>query len=76
MIRRTIKIRGFQDAQEFNRKCIHFTFDMDLAQGKYLIDAKSIMGIFSIDLEKTAELQADTEDEALIDETFKDFIVS
>ena len=49
-------------------------FDVDLAQGKYLVDAKSIMGIFSLDMEKPLELCANTNDEALIHEKFKAFI--
>ena len=36
--------------------------------------AKSIMGIFSLDMEKPLELCANTNDEALIDEKFKAFI--
>ena len=62
------------NVQEFNRICGHMDFDVDLAQGKYLVDAKSIMGIFSLDMEKPLELCANTNDEALIDEKFKAFI--
>ena len=43
-------------------------------RAKYLVDAKSIMGIFSLDMEKPLELCANTNDEALIDEKFKAFI--
>jgi len=48
--------------------------DMDLQSGKYYVDAKSIMGIFSLDLSKPLILNADTDDEELIKETFADFI--
>ena len=47
---------------------------MDLQSGKYYVDAKSIMGIFSLDLSKPLILNADTNDEHLIKETFADFI--
>ena len=44
-----------------------FDYDIDLVSGRYAIDAKSIMGIFSLDLSKPIKLQAHTEDpEALI----------
>ena len=36
---------------------------MDLQSGKYYVDAKSIMGIFSLDLSKPLILNAGTEDE-------------
>ena len=80
MVKRNIVLGNVANVQEFNRICGHMDFDVDLAQGKYLVDAKSIMGIFSLDLskpikmEKPLELCANTNDEALIDEKFKAFI--
>ena len=47
---------------------------MDLQSGKYYVDAKSIMGIFSLDLSKPLVLNADTDDEKLVRDTFADFI--
>ncbi len=41
---------------------------------KYYVDAKSIMGIFSLDLSKPLVLNAGTDDEQKIKETFADFI--
>ena len=38
-----------------------FDFDFDLISGRYVIDAKSIMGIFSLDLSKPIELAIHTE---------------
>ena len=62
------KVKGFvNDISRFNT-------DFDLISGRYVIDAKSIMGIFSLDMEKPLELCANTNDEALIDEKFKAFI--
>ena len=74
MVKRNIVLGNVANVQEFNRICGHMDFDVDLAQGKYLVDAKSIMGIFSLDMEKPLELCANTNDEALIDEKFKAFI--
>ena len=74
MVKRNIVLGNVAIVQEFNRICGHMDFDVDLAQGKYLVDAKSIMGIFSLDMEKPLELCANTNDEALIDEKFKAFI--
>ena len=48
--------------------------DVDIVSGRYVIDAKSIMGIFSLDLSKPLILNAGTEDEQKIKETFADFI--
>lgn len=63
-----------QDADKFNKLCSKFDCDMDLQSGKYYVDAKSIMGIFSLDLSKLLVLNAGTDDEQKIKETFADFI--
>ena len=70
MVKLTVKIVSMQDADKFNK----LDCDMDLQSGKYYVDAKSIMGIFSLDLSKPLILNADTDDEELIKETFADFI--
>ena len=49
------KVKGFvNDISRFNT-------DFDLISGRYVIDAKSIMGIFSLDLSKPIELAIHTE---------------
>ena len=40
-----------------------YPFDLDLRSGKYLVDAKSILGIFSLDLSKPVELEILSDDE-------------
>ena len=74
MVKLTVKIVSMKDADKFNKLCSKFDCDMDLQSGKYYVDAKSIMGIFSLDLSKPLILNADTDDEELIKETFADFI--
>ena len=68
MVKLTVKIVSMQDADKFNKLCSKFDCDMDLQSGKYYVDAKSIMGIFSLDLSKPLILNADTDDEELIKE--------
>ena len=74
MVKKTVKINTMQEANQFNKICSRFDCDMDLARGKYYVDAKSIMGIFSIDLSETLELVADTDEEEKIEKMFADFI--
>ena len=52
MVKLTVKIVSMQDADKFTKLCSKFDCDMDLQSGKYYVDAKSIMGIFSLDLSK------------------------
>lgn len=50
---------------------------MDLQSGKYYVDAKSIMGIFSLDLSKPIDLAIHTEDNLNeILEALKPYIIS
>ena len=74
MTERIVRINSMKEADEFNKICSKFACDMDLASGKYYVDAKSIMGIFSLDLSSSLKLLADIEDAAAIDEAFQKFI--
>lgn len=69
-----ISLNSIDKVKSFVNDISKFDFDFDLVSGRYVIDAKSIMGIFSLDMEKPLELCANTNDEALIDEKFKAFI--
>ncbi len=54
-----------------------YSFEMDLKSGRYVVDAKSILGIFSLDLSNNIDLEihSDNEDEvAKLLEDIKDFI--
>lgn len=45
-----IKLSTIQDVQNFVRDLTAYSGDADLECGRYVVDAKSIMGIFSLDL--------------------------
>lgn len=75
MIKKSVKIGSIKEAERFNHICSKFSCDVDLQAGKYYIDAKSIMGIFSLDLELPLTLLVDTDDEIEVIEKFKNFIV-
>ena len=50
--------------------------DMDIVSGRYVIDAKSIMGIFSLDLSKPIDLNIHSENDVdAILEKLQPFIV-
>ena len=57
----SIKLSNVQDIREFVNLVILADYDVDLVQGRYVIDAKSIMGIFSLDLLSPINLVAHTE---------------
>ena len=78
MVKLTVKIVSMQDADKFNKICSKFDCDMDLQSGKYYVDAKSIMGIFSLDLNEPTTLNIHATDSEMgpILEAIKPYIVS
>jgi phosphotransferase system HPr-like phosphotransfer protein len=56
-----IKLFTIQEVREFVNQVILVDFEVDLVQGRYIIDAKSIMGIFSLDLLSPITVVAHTE---------------
>ena len=45
-----------KEFRELVNEITKFDYDFDLVSGRYVIDAKSIMGIFSLDLSKPIDL--------------------
>ena len=51
-----ISLNSIGKVKSFVNAISQFEFDFDLISGRYVIDAKSIMGIFSLDLSKPIAL--------------------
>ena len=52
----SISLNSIDKVKSFVNEITKFDNDFDLVSGRYVIDAKSIMGIFSLDLSKPIEL--------------------
>ena len=69
-----ILLKSINDGKDFVNTVSRFDFDVDLTSGRYVVDAKSIMGIFSLDLGNPIKVDIHSDDcaefEALI-EKFK-----
>ena len=51
-----ISLNSIDKVKSFVNDLTKFDTDFDLVSGRYVIDAKSIMGIFSLDLSKPIDL--------------------
>ena len=62
---KTVKIclNSIDKVKSFVNDITKFDTDFDLVSGRYVIDAKSIMGIFSLDLSKPIDLSIHAEEE-------------
>ena len=65
----TVLLSSINDVKNFVNIVSKYDCDIDLASGRYVVDAKSIMGIFSLDLSKpiTVEIQSDDCEKVLED---------
>ena len=73
-----VLINTIDKAKKFAQTCEHYSCDIDLSHGRYMIDAKSIMGIFAFDLTKVLTVTihtSDTEEQKRFNEEMRDFKV-
>ena len=71
-----ISLNSIDKVKSFVNDTTKFDYDFDLVSGRYVIDAKSIMGIFSLDLSRPIDLNIHAEenvDEVL--ETLKPYMI-
>ncbi len=52
-----ILLSSINDVKDFVNIVSKYDADIDLTSGRYVVDAKSIMGIFSLDLSKPIKLE-------------------
>ena len=71
-----ISLNSIDKVKSFVNDITKFDYDFDIVSGRYVIDAKSIMGIFSLDLSRPIDLNIHAEenvDEVL--ETLKPYMI-
>lgn len=61
----TINLNDFNQIKKFNKNVSTFKSDIDLIKGRYIIDAKSTIGIFTLDLSVPVDvvIHSDNEEE-------------
>ena len=66
MSRRKIKLVTPEDITDFVNMCSKYECDVNIYDGSTIVDAKSMIGVFSIQQGKVIEVQAITHDENVI----------
>ena len=70
-----IQLNSINDVKVFVNTVNKYSYDIDLTSGRYVVDAKSIMGIFSLDLSKPIKVEIFADNcQELLDE-MKPFMV-
>ncbi|MDR3552056.1 MAG: HPr family phosphocarrier protein [Clostridia bacterium] len=75
MVAVNIMLNTINDVKKFVNIVSKYEFEVDLTSGRYVIDAKSIMGIFSLDLSKPIKLEAKSGEDSKFLEEIKPFII-
>lgn len=73
MLTLQVLLNNIENVNRFVAKVSEKDYDVDLVSGKYLVNAKSIMGVLSLDLTKPVTVNAETDDESLLNE-LKEYI--
>lgn len=62
----TVKVllNDFSKIKKFNNEICKFESDIDLVKGRYVVDAKSTMGIFTLDLSVPIDVVLHSEEES------------
>lgn len=71
-----VLINSIDDVKNFVNIVNRYSFDIDLISGRYIVDAKSIMGIFSLDLSKPIKVEIHSDDAGKIVEELKPYILA
>ncbi|MBR1863395.1 MAG: HPr family phosphocarrier protein [Ruminococcus sp.] len=75
MTKTKVSLDSIQAVKKFVSIVMMYDFDVDLTSGRYAVDAKSIMGIFSLDLSMPITLTAHTDNADKFFAEIKEFIV-
>jgi phosphotransferase system HPr-like phosphotransfer protein len=70
----SIQLKAINDVKEFVNIVSTFDCDIDLTSDRYVVDGKSIMGLFSLDLSRPIKVSAHCDDPSIA-EKLKKFIV-
>lgn len=70
-----ITLGSVQSVRDFVQQVIMLEYEVDLVQGRYIVDAKSIMGIFALDTLSPIEVIAHTDDASEFFKRIDRFIV-
>lgn len=70
----TVKLKDANAVKDFVKITSQYSEDLSLVRGRYVVDAKSILGIFSMDLTKPMELVGEGANDSL-KEDLKAYVV-
>lgn len=69
-----IDINSITKARKLNEIALTYEEDIDILKDRYVIDAKSILGIFSLDISQPLKIRIHTDNEDVLFRFYKDLL--
>ena len=69
-----LSLNNINDISKFNKAVSKLDYDVDVSSGRYLVNAKSLMGLYSLDLSEPIEILVDAENYDEIYGLVKDWV--
>ena len=63
MVERQIKLTAMEDVKDFVKEASKCDFDIDIFYNRVVVDAKSILGVFSMDLTRVLTVRCNGQSE-------------
>ena len=70
-----IKLSFTEEVKDFVSIVSRYSFDMDLRVGRHVVDAQSMLGIFSLDLSRPITLEVYSDDCADLEKDIAHFMI-
>ncbi len=74
MLEKNTRLGSIEQVKSFVNLAMSKEFDVDLYSGKYIVNGKSIMGIFSIDLTKPIKMVATCDESDIFANEIESFV--
>ena len=71
----TIRLNYAEEVKTFVNTVNRYPYEMDLRSGRHVVDAKSILGIFSLDLSKAISLDIYSDECDALIQDIQQFVV-
>ena len=76
MNKRLVVFQGPDDIVAFVKKVKKYPFDMDMKRGRYMVDAKSLLGLMTLGFQEKIELKVHSDDCEDLWNDIREFVAS
>ena len=73
MLEKKIQLKAFSEVQEFVKAAEKCEYDVDVFYNRVVVDAKSILGVMSMDLTRPLTVKYHVEDQDCFEQTLNKF---